>query len=152
MKGETTSNTINFYVTLYNALGWKRSDIVSLPVSSNATYEVFRNKNGDWETMEWSIVPNPNYANVEGASDFNLLIYVPDMNPLSVDFLWIRNTKADDVKSTPRSEKEAKRDVWRESISSKTSRYLRNKGSEKMASTDPDIVIKHKDFDVHFKR
>ena len=101
-------------------------------MSSNVTYEVLRNKSGDWEIMEWSVVPNPNYANVEGASDFNLLIYVPDMNPLSVDILWIRNTNADDVKSTTRSEKEAKRYVWREGISSKMSRHLRNKESEKI--------------------
>ncbi len=136
---ETASNDVNFFMIVYNALGWKRSEIISIPVSRNETYEVLYLDDG-WIATESAIVPNLNYAKVDNAANFNLLVDVPDIDPSSPKLIWIRSSKKVHASSGPHPDHEY-------ILASK--RHLRNSAGTKTESGD--FIVKNKYIEGHFK-
>jgi Alpha mannosidase, middle domain. len=86
-----SQNTLgSFYLIIYNALGQKRSEIVSVPVDRNWTYTVQHyhtdfgeEHGGSWVDLESTVVPNFNYAKIPGSAPFNLLIAMNDLKVVS---------------------------------------------------------------------
>ena len=88
----------------------------------------------------------------ESCSDFNLLIDVQDMNPLSANLFWIRNKKTG-TESTSDSDRSGERyDFGYHGILASTSRHLRNEGIAKTKSKNADFVVNNRVIEVHFKR
>ena len=62
------------YVAVYNALGWQRSDILSLPVSTSSNFSVARMLNDEkMEYVDSALHFNTNPAKVSAAAPFNLV-------------------------------------------------------------------------------
>ena len=152
---------------MYNALGWQRSEVVNVPISANGPYEVLRSATGgtdnddddNWELIQSSVVQNFNYANVEGAAAFNLLIDVQNMDPASFTFFWIKEitpkalpvSDLDSVQKDPGFQHNMR-------VPSTVARHLRKEHihvPEKQlhSNTSNDkIVIDNGKIEVHFNR
>ena len=75
-----------FYLYLYNALGQPRSEVISIPISQNASYDIERifhsgtaGNSDDWVQVNSTVVPNFNYAKIKDAAPYNLMIDVQDI-------------------------------------------------------------------------
>ena len=84
---QTSSSTGSpFYLYLYNGLGQPRSEVISIPISQNASYVIERifhsgtaGNSDDWVQVNSTVVPNFNYAKIKDAAPYNLMIDVQDI-------------------------------------------------------------------------
>lgn len=88
----TMSQNVTVYVAVYNALGWERSDILSLPVSISSNFSVTRMVD-DKKTryVDSALHPNMNAAKVPGAAPFNLVFDTGQVKPASFTLYKITN-------------------------------------------------------------
>jgi alpha-mannosidase len=77
------------YVVAYNALAQKRSEVLKVPVSSDAIdYEVTQLETSN--AVEFVVIPNPNFASKKNAAPFHLYFEAADLAPLSATTFLIQ--------------------------------------------------------------
>lgn len=129
----------SFYIIVYNALGQKRSDILSIPVSTNSTYVVHRytgtgENEGILVNLQSAVAPNFNYAKIPGSAPFNLLIEINDLKAVSPTLVKISYDSKDLFKYQP--------------IATNAQRYLRPISF----SRNDDFVVRQGNTEVQFVR
>jgi len=133
-----------FFLFLYNSLGHKRSEVVSVPVSTNSTYNVAQldESNGnEWVQIEASLVPNFNYAKVEGAAPYNLLINTGEVGPVSFSLIKI---SIDD---------EIRKDKFEHLSTAKVARSLRHGVTDgKSPNNGENFILNQGGKQLHFSR
>jgi len=95
----SNDNNQAIYVIVYNALAQSRHETISLPVNSSSHYIVDRlEPSMEWSSssaaaspVEFSLLPNPNYANAATAAPFTLHFEANDLPPLGASVFRIRN-------------------------------------------------------------
>jgi hypothetical protein len=94
-QDETQTTNSDFYLVLYNALGSQRSDMIPIPVNSDALYTVrqllISEGQSLWNQIESAVLPNYNYGNVKGAAPFKLMVNV-SFPPMSFSVLWVQSS------------------------------------------------------------
>ena len=76
----------DIYIIVYNALAMVRDEAVSIPINSVAHYEVQKLgvEDSDWMQVKSSIIPNSNYAQVQGAASGTLYFEAYELPPLGI--------------------------------------------------------------------
>jgi len=96
-QAATLGTNTDIYVVAYNALPWTRADILSLPVSSQSTYVVEREKEGligtdpSWVRVSSTLFANLNPANVSDSAPWILYFETGLILPISLSLYRIRN-------------------------------------------------------------
>jgi len=81
----------DIYVVAYNALATpNREEVLAVPVSRDASYEVYSVYHG--QTMQSVLLPSPNYTNTENAAPFVLHFDTGIVPPLGASVFRIRMT------------------------------------------------------------
>ena len=129
MQFATKSEKATVYVAVYNALGWERSEILSLPVSSSSNYSVTRvGSEKEINDIDSALHVNMNSANVPEAAPFNLFFDTGDIKPAA--FALYKITKGD-----PTNVEEPK-------LSRIPSKMIENSVSRKLRQTEHRISNK----------
>ena len=87
---------------LYNALAHLKSEIVSLPVSSNSTYIVEKAHNVDvmvgsqdiWEVVQSSLFPSVHYDKSKNGAPFTLIFDSGTIHPISMTLFRISRSNS----------------------------------------------------------
>jgi len=123
-------------------------------VSTEGSYVVERRvdtgySGEDWAQIESTLVPNFNYAKVAGAAPFNLLINVRDMEPASINLVWITKTQEQDVRSDVGDQY-----VLEPTTIARIARSLRHEENHNQGHTSRplDFVVKNEAIQVQFSR
>ena len=106
----------DIYVAPYNALPSSRSEVLSIPVTKDATYRVLNTATG--EVVESELIPWKNYAENDFSSNFKLYFNVENLPPLGshiykiemIDMIpsSIQSKSLNEVRSLRSSKKESK--------------------------------------------
>lgn len=81
----------NIYVVAYNALASQnREEVLAVPVSRDASYEVYSVHYG--QTMHTVLIPSPNYTNTENAAPYMLHFNTGIVPPMGASVFRIRMT------------------------------------------------------------
>ena len=117
---------------------------MSVPVSTNSTYNVEQldESNGnEWVQIEASLVPNFNYAKVEGAAPYNLLINSGEVGPVSFSLIKI---SIDD---------EIRKDKFEHLSTAKVARSLRHGVNDgKSPNSGENFILNQGRKQLHFSR
>ena len=82
------------YVIVYNALARMRTEAIPLPVDMANRYLVEQlQPDMVWSEVSSSLIPNQNYANINGAAQLTLYFNASDIPPLGASIFRITNTK-----------------------------------------------------------
>lgn len=82
------------YVVVYNALARLRTEAIPLPVDMANRYLVEQlQPDTVWSEVSSSLIPNQNYAKIDGAAQLSLYFNASDIPPLGASIFRITNTK-----------------------------------------------------------
>ncbi len=138
MQRQSTSDSTEFYIVVYNSLGWSRKEVISIPVDIDADYIVKeRLDTNNWREVPSALVKNFNYARVTDAAAYNLMVDV------EIDGLSARSYLISKVSKEYTSQK-----LYRHALlmDGRTSRNLR------FAQATGDLVVENGKLDIHFSR
>ncbi|KAL7554706.1 hypothetical protein ACHAWF_018221 [Thalassiosira exigua] len=80
------------YVVAYNALAHTRSEVIPLPMDSDADYIVEELNADDWSAVSSSLIPNPNHARSPSGAHFTLYFEAKELPPLGASVFRVRKT------------------------------------------------------------
>jgi len=94
-QAATTVNETDIYVVIYNALGSKRSDVLSLPVSCEGPFIVEKreqvpNSGFSWKKVSSTLFPNTNAANVPASAPYKLYFDTGIVAPVGMSLYRVR--------------------------------------------------------------
>ena len=78
------------YVVAYNALSRSREEVMSVPVASDATYEVYNIRES--QIVQSTLLPSPNYSNTKNAAPYMLHFETGTVPPVGAVVFRIRMT------------------------------------------------------------
>jgi hypothetical protein len=82
------------YVIVNNALARMRTEAIPLPVDMANSYLVEQLQTDMvWNEVSSSLIPNQNYAQIDGAAQLTLYFNASDIPPLGASIFRITNTK-----------------------------------------------------------
>ena len=82
------------YVVVYNAIARRRIEAIPLPVDVATRYLVEQlQPDIVWTEASSSLIPNQNYAKIDGAAQLTLYFNASDIPPLGASIFRITNTK-----------------------------------------------------------
>lgn len=130
---QDATNEMYTYVVLFNALGWNRSEIVSIPVS----YEKYRIEKlkEHWEPVKADVFPNPNFSRISNSAPFSLHFGTGVIPPVGIALFRIENIAKSNV---------LQRGKNNNNLSISRRKILENESN--------DLIVENEFFKVEFKK
>jgi len=149
-QAATAVANTDVYVVVYNALGFLRSNILSIPVSSQSIFIVEKKEEGEvnggnsWKEVSSTLFPNTNPANVQESAPYNLYFDTGQVAPIGMSLYRIRKDGTDTLSETGSSGIES---------ASSTHRSLRNTLGLKKKQTgrNKSLILQNDMIEIKFE-
>ena len=145
-------------VVVYNALAFKRSEVVPIPIESGGRYSVERLHGipNNWSPVDSTLIPNVNYAKVSGAAQHILYFDANDLPPLGGSVFRVTKSEETIVRlpAVLHNAKESlnSRSAFSEDASVVLGNLRTNQKHSKYVSQSDDIIISNGVLSVAFDR